>query len=88
MRDVDYEHNKINLVYQMTEHSIEQSPCMDMLLDRLKLIEQMHKESPGLNLQMQKLRIGATSVIPDMLLKEAKTIEETQTVIKNSVAEV
>ena len=52
MKDVDYEKSKIDHVYQMTEHSLEQSACVDMLLERLKLIEQIHAQSPGLLLHL------------------------------------
>ena len=88
MKDVDYEKSKIEHVYQMTEHSLEQSACVDMLLERLKLIEQIHAQSPGLQLHLQKLRKGATEVIPQLMEKEAIQITETKEAIKKAVTEI
>jgi hypothetical protein len=72
----------------MTEHSLEQSSCLEMLLERLRLIEQIHAQSPGLQLHLQKLRKGATEVIPGLMEKERLEITETQAGIKKAVVEI
>jgi len=50
MKDVEYERTKVDYVYEMTEHSMESNNQIDMLLDRLKMIEQIHQQSPNLKL--------------------------------------
>lgn len=42
MKDVEYEKTKVDYVFEMTEHSLECNSQIDMLLDRLKMIEQIH----------------------------------------------
>lgn len=50
MRDVDYEKSKIDLVYAMTEQGATgQNSFVLMLLDRLKLIEEMNQQAPSLD---------------------------------------
>jgi hypothetical protein len=50
MKDVEYDRTKVDYVYEMTKHSLEGNSQIDMLLDRLKMIEQMHQQSPNLKL--------------------------------------
>jgi hypothetical protein len=57
MKDVEYEKTKVDYVYEMTEHSLESNSQIDMLLDRLKMIEQIHLQSPNLKLQVAKIKL-------------------------------
>lgn len=39
MKDVEYEKTKVDKVYEMTEHALSSNEQLDMMLDRLKMIE-------------------------------------------------
>lgn len=70
MEDVSYEKKKLDLVYLMVERSLEQKGHLDIIVERLKVLESMNKESPNLEAKMQAIVQNATTVIPKALLEE------------------
>ena len=52
MDDVMYDQQKIQLVYSMAEKSIEQKEHLEVILERLNVLENIHKESPNLESKM------------------------------------
>lgn len=89
MRDIDYEKSKIDFVYQMTEHSSsDQYQFMHLLVDRLKLIDQIHEQAPNLQNQIDKLKMGYDKVIPRLLVREAQEVKETKLVLGKAVKEL
>ena len=56
MEDVAYDQQKVALVFDMTERALEQKDHLDIILERLSVIEKMNKESP--NLEARMLAIG------------------------------
>ena len=70
MEDVSYEKKKLDLVYLMAERSLEQKGHLDIIVERLKVLESMNKESPNLEAKMQAIVQNATTVIPKALLEE------------------
>ena len=59
-----------------------------MLLDRLKMIEQIHLQSPNLTLQVAKIKLNAAKDVPEALARERKLIEETRDVTLKSLSEI
>lgn len=88
MPDVDYEKVKIDFVYHMTERSVEgQNGFMLMLLDRLKLLQQMQQQAAVIEPQLNKIRNG-TVVIPKLLSAENESITMTKKTLVVGVSEV
>ena len=48
MKDIDYDKNKIDYLYFMTERWIESEQHVILVLERLMALEKIHKESPNL----------------------------------------
>ena len=48
MEDVTYDQQKIALVYDITERSLEQKKHLEAIVERLNVLENMHKESPNI----------------------------------------
>jgi len=48
MKDVHYERAKIDFVFRMTERALESNSHLDAILERLKVLENMHRESPNI----------------------------------------
>lgn len=42
MRDIDYDKNKIDYLYYMTEKSIEQFNHVQIIIERLAALEKIH----------------------------------------------
>lgn len=47
-KEIDYDKNKIDLLYHMTEKWIESEQHVLLILERLLALEKIHKESPNL----------------------------------------
>ena len=60
MDDVAYDQQKIQMVFQMTERALEQKDHLDVILERLNVLESIHKESPNLESKMQGIVKRAT----------------------------
>jgi hypothetical protein len=48
LKDIDYDHNKIDYLYQMTEKALESNETLTLLLSRLKAVETIHRESTNI----------------------------------------
>ena len=48
MNEVNYNKNKLDYLFELLEKSIEQNDQIDIVLDRIKAIERIHKESPNI----------------------------------------
>lgn len=48
MSDVAYERQKIDFLYSFAERSLEQLPHVDLITERLQVLERIHKESPNI----------------------------------------
>ena len=59
-----YDQQKIQLVYSMAEKSIEQKEHLEVILERLNVLENIHKESPNLESKMASIAKRATQEIP------------------------
>lgn len=46
-RSIYYDHNKIDFLYAATERSFECDKLAEMVIDRLRALEQIHKDSPN-----------------------------------------
>ena len=78
MKDVEYEKTKVDEVYAMTEQGLQTNTQLDMMLDRLKMIQQMHEQSPNLALQISNIRDANKKDVPDALEAEKQLLEKTQ----------
>ena len=89
MKDIDYEKSKIDFVHQIAEQSAsEQYQFMNLLVERLKLLEQIYQQQPSLGHQIAKLKMGCSKVIPRLLEKEASEIAETKQVMVDAMKQV
>ena len=59
-----YDQQKIALVYEMTERALEQKDHLAIVLERLNVLERMHKESPNLEARMQAILKRSATEIP------------------------
>lgn len=78
----------MDAVFAMTEHSLECNAQLDMLLDRLKMLEQIHLQSPNLTHQISKIKQVAAQQLSDALAKEAALIKETGEATEKAVCEI
>ena len=55
-----FDKSKISVVFDMTERSLEQQDHLAMILERLNVLESIHKESPNLDSKLQSIVQRAT----------------------------
>ena len=48
MREIDYDKNKIDFLYEMVNKALEQGGQVEILIERLQALEKIHKESPNI----------------------------------------
>ena len=72
MEDVSYDQQKVALVFSMTESAIEQKDHLDIILERLLVLENMNKESPQLEARLQAIIERTAKEIPQALLHETE----------------
>lgn len=48
MRDINYDKNKIEFLFHMTEKSIEMFDHVQIIVERLAALEKIHQSSPDL----------------------------------------
>lgn len=88
MKDVEYEKTKVDKVYEMTEHALQANEQLDMMLDRLKMVQQIHEQSPNLNLQIDKIKAYKEKNMPEALTKESDMIGETKACIMKELNDI
>ena len=55
MNDVNYDKNKIDYLFNILERSLESSEQVKFILERLKALEKIHKESPNIESALKSL---------------------------------
>ena len=55
MEDVSFEQKKVQLVFGMTEKALEQKAHLNVILERLHVIEKMNQDSPDLEARLQAI---------------------------------
>ena len=88
MEDVAYDQQKVDLVFDMAERSLEQKGHMDIILERLNVLENIHKESPNLEARMKSIVQKAAQDIPAALLKETEESAAARKEIIEAAAEL
>ena len=88
MDDVAYDQQKIQMVYQMTERALEQKDHLDVILERLNVLESINKESPNLESKMQGIVKRATVDIPQALVREQEAAQSVRTQIIEAANEL
>lgn len=89
MKDIDYEKAKIDFVFGIAQQSAtENYSFLSMLVDRLKLVEQIHEQQPLVDRQIQKLTKGSREVIPTLMQQEARDVKQTKEQLQSGVKEV
>ena len=83
-----YDKQKVDLVFDMTQKSIEQSRHLKVIIERLLVLERMNKESPNIEAQMQEIIRTAQKTIPEMLVKERTEVEEVRDKIIGAATEL
>ena len=51
MNDVAYEKPKLDFLYRFAEKSLETTPHLELVIERLQILEQIRKEAPNLEAQ-------------------------------------
>jgi hypothetical protein len=49
MNEVAYDRQKIDYLFQFAERSLEQLPHLDLVFERLQVLERIHKEAPNIH---------------------------------------
>eukprot|EP00347_Sterkiella_histriomuscorum_P001331 403372443 len=75
MRDIDYDKNKIEFLYHMTEKSIELFNHVQIIVERLAALEKIHQSSPDLAVQFESVKKNLPQ-IDGNLEEEVKSINE------------
>jgi len=75
MEDVAYDQQKVALVFDMTERALEQKDHLEILLERLTVLETINKESPNLEAKMKAIVDKVAKEIPSALLQEIELSE-------------
>ena len=88
IQDVAYEKQKVDLVFDMTEKSIEQSGHLAIIIERLKVLETINKESPNIEAQLQSIVKNTAKVIPEKILNENKLIKEIRDQLISAASEL
>jgi len=55
MEDVAYDQQKVDLVFGMTEKALEQKSHLDIILQRLTVLENIHKDSKNLDSRLKRI---------------------------------
>lgn len=55
MNDVNYDKNKIDYLFQILERSLENGEHIKFIIERLKALEKIHKESPNIEAAIKSL---------------------------------
>ena len=55
MNDVNYDKNKIDYLFNILERSLESGDQVKFILERLKALEKIHKESPSMDSALKSL---------------------------------
>ena len=77
MNDVNYDSNKIEFLFQMLEKQFESEEHVVIILERLKAIEKIHKESSNIEAAISQLTqnqglIDKSMSIEDQLINKSK----------------
>lgn len=56
MNFVNYDKNKIDYLYEMLEKAFENDDHVNIIIDRLKSLEKIHKESPNIDGRIKTLK--------------------------------
>ena len=64
MGDVAYDQQKIALVFDITERSLEQKTHLDVIIERLNVLENMNRESSNIEGKMKSVVQSSTRMIP------------------------
>ena len=88
MEDVSYDQQKVEMVHDMAQRSLEQKDHLDVILERLNVLENMHKESPNLEARMKSIVQKAAQEIPAALLQETEQSAAARKEIIEAAAEL
>jgi len=74
MPEIDYDKNKIKFVHMFTERALESNEHIQMIVNRLKVIEKIHEDSPDINATIDKISAQSKANMPQTLAKEEAAI--------------
>jgi C4-type Zn-finger protein len=55
LKEENYDNNKIEYLFEMLEKSLESGEQVNVILERLKALERIHKESPNIEAAINSL---------------------------------
>ena len=84
MNDVNYDKNKIDYLFNILERSLESGDQVKFILERLKALEKIHKESPNIESALKSL--GERQKLIDLTFKgEDSQINKTKKLFIDSM---
>jgi hypothetical protein len=85
MNDVNYERPKIDFLYGLAEKAIEEQPHLDLIVERLSVLEQIHKQGPNIIAQLDNINQNVLFRFPQCLKAEREQIEAVKQQVIGSV---
>ena len=88
MQDIAYDKSKVDLVFNTTEKALEQTSHLEIICERMKVLEQMHQESPNLEAKIVAIKKAAAKTIPVCYDTERETTEKVKAKILTAVEDL
>lgn len=94
MTDVNYDKNKIEYLFSLLESSLESEDHVNIITERLKALERIHKESPNIEasinaiIERQKLIDLSFKAEDQQIQKTKKAFVESMYEVQNQLKEV
>lgn len=73
MEDVNFDWQKIQLVYEFTQQSLDQKKYLETTIERLSVLESLNKESHKIDNKIKTIVENTTQIIPKALLNEQES---------------
>ena len=73
MEDVNFDWQKIQLVYEFTQQSLDQKKYLETTIERLNVLESLNKESHKIDNKIKTIVENTTQIIPKALLNEQES---------------
>ena len=87
MNDVAYDRQKVDFLYSFAERSLEQMPHLELILERLQVLERIHKEAPNVHASLEFLREN-NKRFPECLKVEREQIESVKKEVLSSAGKM
>lgn len=87
LKEIDYDQNKIDYLYNMTEKSFESDSHVILILERLRALEEIHKNSTSISNSLQSV-VETQPEIDERIRKETVLIQQSKDLLVKNVREI